>query len=286
MPKSLTADQVRHYHENGFHFPVSVLSEAEAAECRRKLEDFEASQGGAITGRKKQKLYLLLTWLNDLVRHPAILDAVEDVLGPDILCWQSSFFTKEPDRKGFVSWHQDATYWGLSSPDVCTAWVAFTPATLESGAMKAAPGTHKLEQLPHKDTFDPDNLLTRGQELGVDVDEEAAVDMVLKAGEISLHHVMLAHASAPNVTGDRRIGFAIRYIAPHVSQITGVPDSAMLVRGEDRYNNFEVETPPIADLHPDAVALHDRITATREAFIYQGTDKGAHRGDGGVVIDT
>ena len=88
--------------------------------------------------------------------------------------------------------------------DVCTAWVAFSPSSLESGAMKVAPGTHKLEQLPHKDTFDPDNMLTRGQELGVEVDESSAVDMVLKAGEVSLHHVMLAHASSPNLSDDRR----------------------------------------------------------------------------------
>ena len=286
MPASLSDQEIEQYRADGFHFPVSVLSPEEAAGYRRKLETFEAGQGGTILGRKRQKLYLLLTWANELVRHPRILDAVEGILGPDLLCWQSAFFIKEPDRKGHVTWHQDSTYWGLSTPDVCTAWLALSPSTLESGAMKMAPGTHTLSQLPHSDTFDPNNLLTRGQEIGVDIDTSTAVDVLLQPGEISLHHVMTAHASAPNRSDDRRIGFAIRYIAPHVKQITGVPDSAMLVRGRDRHGNFEAEAPPKADMHPDAVALHDRITQTREGFIYQGTDKGAYRGQGSVVSDS
>jgi non-heme Fe2+,alpha-ketoglutarate-dependent halogenase len=283
MPKILTGQQARKYQEDGYHSPVRVMTAEQARSYRAKLEAFEESQGGSLNGRTKQKLYLLLTWMDELVRHPRILDAVEDVLGPDILCWQAGFFIKEPNSQGFVTWHQDSTYWGLSAPDVCTAWLALSPATVESGAMIRAPGTHKLDQLPHGDTFDTDNLLTRGQELSVDIDRSNAVDLVLEPGEISLHHVMLAHASEPNKTGDRRIGLAIRYVAPHVRQITGVPDSAMLVRGEDRFGHFETETPPLSDLHPDAVALHDRVTRAREGFIYQGTDEGAHRGGDGVT---
>ncbi len=275
MGKTLTEDQVRAYRENGYHFPVRVMSPDDAQGYRAKLEGFESGHG--LKGVRMQKLYLLLAWMNDVVRNPRILDAVEDVLGPDILCWQSSFFIKDPGSKGYVSWHQDATYWGLSTPDVCTAWVALTPATIENGAMKVAPGTHKLPQMPHEDTFNPDNLLTRGQELKANIDTASAVDMVLAPGEISLHHIMLAHASEPNRSTDRRMGLAIRYIAPHVRQTTGVPDSAMLVRGKDRYGHFEMETPPLADMHPDAVALHTRITETRQGFIYRGTDKGAHR---------
>jgi chlorinating enzyme len=276
MPKTLTPEEAGKYNEDGFHFPVRVMSEDEARTYRAKLEAFEADQGGYLTGRKRQKLYLVLTWMNDLVRHPRILDAVEDILGPDILCWQAGFFIKEPHSKGFVSWHQDSTYWGLSKPDVTTAWLALSPATLESGAMQVAAGTHSGDQLAHEDTFDPNNLLTRGQKLSTDFDRSRQIDMVLQPGEMSLHHVRLAHASQPNVTDDRRIGLAIRYVAPHVRQITGVPDSAMLVRGEDRHHNFE---------DPDAVALHDRVTSAREGFIYKDTDKGAHRDGGGIAGD-
>jgi len=277
MGKILSESEIRAYDTGGYHFPVSVMSPEEAAGYRAKLEAFEAGLGKGQRSSRIQKLHLLLTWANELARHPRILDAVEDVLGPDLLCWQSSFFIKEPDAKGYVSWHQDSTYWGLSAPDVCTAWIALSPATLESGAMKVAPGTHTLPQLPHEDTFNPDNLLSRGQELKADIDRDNVVDMVLAPGEVSLHHILLAHASEPNRSNDRRIGMAVRYIKPHVRQITGVPDSAMLVRGEDRFGHFELESSPVSDMHPDAVALHQRIVRTREGFIYQGTEKGAHR---------
>jgi chlorinating enzyme len=277
MGNILSAREIRDYDEKGYHFPVRVMTPAEAAALRAKVEAFETDQDRGLMGPRVQKLHLLFTWMNDVIRNPRILDAVEDVLGPDILCWQCSFFVKEPSSKGYVSWHQDATYWGLSAPDVCTAWLALTPATIENGAMKVAPGTHKLAQMPHEDTFNPDNLLTRGQELKASIDTDKAVDMVLESGEISLHHIMLAHASEPNRTPGRRIGLAIRYVAPHVHQVTGVPDSAMLVRGEDRHGHFEAETPPLADMHPDAVARHARIIEAREGFIYRGTDKGAHR---------
>jgi len=170
MGKILSDSEIRAYEEKGYHFPVHALSLEEAATLRRQVEAFEADKSRGIKGTRMQKLYLLLTWMNEVVRHPTILDAVEDVLGPDILCWQSSFFIKEPTSKGYVSWHQDATYWGLSTPDVCTAWVALSPATIESGAMKVAPGSHRLTQLPHEDTYNPDNLQSRGQEIRADFD--------------------------------------------------------------------------------------------------------------------
>ena len=277
MGKSLTDSEIRAYESEGYHFPVRALSHAEAAGFRAKLEALEADYQGSNRSGQMQKMYLLLTWMNEIVRNPRVLDAVEDILGPDILCWQSTFFIKEPGTKGYVSWHQDATYWGLSSPDVCTAWLALSPATVESGAMKVSPGTHKLPQMRHEDTFNADNLLSRGQEIKADIDPASAVDMVLDTGEVSLHHIMLAHASEPNRSDDRRIGIAIRYIAPHVHQTTGIPDSAMLVRGEDRYGNFEKEVPPVSDMHPDAVERHRRIIETREQFLYRGTDKGVHR---------
>jgi hypothetical protein len=277
MGKILSAAEIDAYKERGYHFPVRVMSAEEATGLRARLEAFEAGRNKDKRDPSMQKLYLLHTWIADLVRNPTLLDAVEDVLGPDLLCWQASFFIKEPASPGFVSWHQDATYWGLSAPDVCTAWVAFTPATLENGAMKVSAGSHLQPPMPHNDTFDPDNLLTRGQEITTEVDPDSVVDMVLEPGEMSLHHIMLAHASAPNHSNDRRIGLAIRYIGTHVRQTTGVPDSAMLVRGEDRYGHFEAERPPVADMDPDAVALHKRITETRQKFIYAGTDKGVHR---------
>jgi non-heme Fe2+,alpha-ketoglutarate-dependent halogenase len=270
MAKILSDDAVAAYKRDGYYFPIDVLPDDETRELRRKLEAYERVNGGPIQGDKRHKAHLYLTWLNDLIRSPKILDAVEDVLGPNLLCWSTSFFIKEAADGGFVSWHQDATYWGLSSPDVMTVWVAFTPANLLNGCMKFAPGTHRT-QLDHKDTFDKNNLLSRGQEIAVKVDESQGVDVILKPGQASLHHVLLAHGSEPNKSNDRRIGFAIRYIPTHVKQAVGVRDSATLVRGVDTFRHFDHEPRPTADCTPEALAAHEAIVGRQVQVLYRGT---------------
>ncbi|MFO1079628.1 MAG: phytanoyl-CoA dioxygenase family protein [Reyranellaceae bacterium] len=276
MPKLLTEDAVAQYNRDGFYFPIDILSEAVMRDLRGRLEAHEARSGGPIQGNQRHKAHLYLTWLYDLVRHPRILDAVEDVLGPNLFCWSTSFFIKEPSDPGFVSWHQDATYWGLSSPDVMTVWLAFTPANLLNGCMKFVPGSHRL-QLEHRDTFDQNNLLSRGQEIAVKVDESKGVDAILKPGQASLHHVLLAHASEPNKSNDRRIGFAIRYVPTYVKQAVGAEDSATLVRGVDTYNYFEHEPRPTADCAPEAMAAHAAITGRQVQVLYRGTGKSEFR---------
>lgn len=272
MPKLLAVEDVARYRRDGFHFPVSVLSPDEARTCRARLEAAEAALGGPLSGNMRHKAHLLFTWANRLARHPRVLDAVEDVIGPDILCWSTTFFTKEPRSPSFVSWHQDATYWGLSSSEVITAWIAFADAPVESGAMRFWPGSHRRAQLPHRDTFAAHNLLTRGQEVAVAVPDGEGVAVPLKAGEMSLHHVLLVHGSGPNATDDRRIGFAIRYIPPHVRQLK-LRDSAMLVRGRDRYGHFDAEPDPAHDLDAAALAAHrDAVTRSAKA-LYSGTDR-------------
>jgi non-haem Fe2+, alpha-ketoglutarate-dependent halogenase len=276
MANVLTRDDVARYNETGYHFPIEALSMSEVAECRRQLETYETRSGGPISGGMRHRSHVLFPWINDVVRHPKILDAVEDVFGPDILCWNTSFFIKEPRDPGFVSWHQDATYWGLSSPDVMTVWVALSSANKVSGCMKFVPGTHK-NQVPHADTFASDNLLSRGQEIAVDVNEKDAVLVELKPGQASMHHVLLFHGSEPNQSDDRRIGLAIRYIPTHVKQAVGSRDWASLVRGVDKYGHFEPEPRPKSDLHPDALAFHAMVTEEQVRVLYRGTDKAAYR---------
>jgi non-haem Fe2+, alpha-ketoglutarate-dependent halogenase len=271
MPRMLSPAQIAQYHEQGFISPIRVMSAAAAAEYRSRLEAYEASSGGPLGGDLRHKSHLLFTWLAELVRHDKILDAVEDLHGPDLLCWTTNFFIKEKANPAFVSWHQDSTYWGLSRPDVVSAWVAFTPANSANGAMKVIPGTHKIDQIAHRDTFDKHNLLTRGQEVAVDVDESKAVTIALEPGEMSLHHVRLVHGSPPNTSNDRRIGFAIRYVPTSVSQVAGA-DSATLVRGADRYHHFELEPRPSRDLDPELVTLHKQITERNAQILYRGTD--------------
>jgi non-heme Fe2+,alpha-ketoglutarate-dependent halogenase len=271
MPKLLTPVQTAQYHERGFISPIRVMSADAALEYRRRLEAFEASAGGKLGGDLRHKSHLLFTWLAELVRLDRLLDAVEDLYGPDLLCWSTNFFIKEKSNPAFVSWHQDSTYWGLSKPDVVSAWVAFTPAHAGNGAMQVIPGSHLFDQIPHRDTFDKHNLLTRGQEVAVEVDASRAVTITLEPGEMSLHHVRLVHGSPPNTSDDRRIGFAIRYIPTSVSQIAGT-DSATLVRGTDRHHHFELEPRPSRDLDPELVALHKQITERNAQILYRGTD--------------
>jgi non-haem Fe2+, alpha-ketoglutarate-dependent halogenase len=270
--KTLTEAAIRQYQAQGFYAPIRVMPTEDAEALRRKLESFEAG-AGILAGKLRHKSHLLFTWLNDLVRHPKILDAVEDVIGPNILCWGSSFFIKEPHNPGFVSWHQDSTYWGLDPADVVTAWVALTDSTAVNGAMRVIPGTHKLDQVPHHDTFRPENLLSRGQEVMVDVDEREAKMLELNAGEMSLHHVRLIHGSDPNPSGLRRIGFAIRYIPTTVRQIAGTHDHATLVRGVDTYGHFEQEERPDADMSERALAFHAAVTGAHAAILMRDTGK-------------
>jgi non-haem Fe2+, alpha-ketoglutarate-dependent halogenase len=270
MPKILTQAQIDQFWRDGCVFPVRVMSEADALAFRRELEAFEAKTGGPLQGALRHKSHLLFVKLAELVRNSQIVDAIEDLYGPDLLCWTTNFFIKEASNPAFVSWHQDSTYWGLNKPDVVTAWVAFTSSNHSNGAMQFIPGTHLSDQIPHRDTFAKNNLLTRGQEVAVEVDQTKAVEIELAPGEISLHHVRLVHGSPANPSDDRRIGFAIRYIPTSVSQNAG-KDSATLVRGVDTFHHFELEPRPERDMDPAFVALHKKITERNAQILYRGT---------------
>lgn len=272
MPRLLSPSEVENYRSEGFVSPVRVMSAADAHRYRRALEAHEARVGTPLQGNFRHKTHLLFTWADELVHHPMILDAVEDAIGPDILCWTTNFFIKEANSPGFVSWHQDSTYWGLDPDEVITAWVAFTEVTPENGYMQVIPGSHRVDQLPHVDTFHKDNLLSRGQEIAVEVDKSKAVGIALHAGEMSLHHIKLVHGSDANRSNDRRIGLAIRYIPTHVRQ-TKVRDSAMLVRGTDKFHNFDPEPRPRADLDEAALAAHADSVARQVKALYDGTGK-------------
>ena len=271
MPNLLTNEQVDAFWRDGCVFPIRVMSEQEAGALRARLETFERETGGPLKGVLRHKSHLLFTWLADLVRNKRIVDAIEDLYGPDLFCWTTNFFIKEANDPAYVSWHQDSTYWGLDKPDVVTAWVALTPSNKANGAMGFIPGTHTSDQIPHRDTFAKNNLLTRGQEVAVDVDERQAVTIELQPGEMSLHHVRLVHGSPPNPSNDRRIGFAIRYIPTSVAQVAG-DDSATLVRGVDRFHHFEHEPVPTRDMDPSFVELHRRITERNAQILYRGTE--------------
>ena len=275
MTSSLSQAQVEQYRRDGYLCPLTALSGAQAAHYRAALQAAEAAAGGSLPGPYRHKPHLVYGWAQELIRQPAILDAVEGIIGPDILAWETVFFTKEPQTSDFISWHQDITYWGLEAEgDVVTAWVALSPSTVESGCMRVVPGTHLREVVPHSDTFGEHNMLSRGQEIAVEVDEAQAVDLMLEPGQMSLHHVKIFHGSHQNRADDRRIGFAIRYLPPHVHQDVGA-DTATLVRGADRFGHFELEPAPAFDLAPDAVAYHQRVRDQRMAILMRDAMQGS-----------
>lgn len=273
IPPGLSQRDVQLFSQRGYHFPTRVLSRAEALHYRTRLEAFENSQGGPLSGALRNKPHLLFTWIDELVRHPTILDAIEAILGPNLLVWSSSFFTKEANDPAYVSWHQDSTYWGLSAPDVVTAWIGFTDSNISNGCMQVIPATHLIDQLPHQDTFAENNLLTRGQEVQVDVNSRDAVDVIVAAGEMSLHHVRLVHGSPPNLSNDRRIGYAIRYVPTYIHQTVGKRDSAMLVRGVDTYHHFDPEPRPKVDFGANERTFHAAANEESMRVLYRGTDK-------------
>jgi len=269
MPKILTKAAIAQYERDGFYHPVCALDADEVANCRRDVEKVERESLDDIGGAFRHKPHLLLKSLDAAVRNEKILDAVEDLIGPDIFVWASLFFTKDIGDTRYVGWHQDSTYWGLSGPEVITVWLAISPATVQSGAMRILPGTHLGGQIAHRETYNKQNILTRGQEIETNIDEDKAVDIELAPGEFSLHHVRAIHGSGANHADDRRMGFAIRYIPTHLHQIHG-RDSALLVRGKDEFGNFDHETSPDGDLSEQAIANYIAANESHNSILYSG----------------
>jgi ectoine hydroxylase-related dioxygenase (phytanoyl-CoA dioxygenase family) len=268
MPNVLSDVMVDQYRREGYVFPVPVLGPDEVAALRVRLEAFEARQGGKLEPAQRNKSHLLFKWLDDLIRDPRILDPVEDLIGPDILCWNTLFWIKEAGSSSFVSWHQDITYWGLAGGEVVTAWLALSPASEAAGCMRVLPRSHIGTPMRHEDRYDGANMLTRGQEISEPIDEADAVLMPLAPGEMSLHSVRLAHASGPNKAADRRIGVSMHYMPTSAYQSAGDWDSAALVRGVDAHGHFTPTPRVAADLDPDAVAFHARATQAVREILY------------------
>ncbi|MBT3702404.1 MAG: phytanoyl-CoA dioxygenase family protein [Alphaproteobacteria bacterium] len=260
------------YDQNGIAMPIRVLPETEAEAIGERVLAVRKSGDDKTAQVLNTSPHYLFPWLYDLATHAKVLDAVEKVLGPDLLIWSSQFFTKDPGDGGYVSWHQDSTYWGLEPNTITTAWIALTPSTPTSGCMQVAPGSHNLDQLPHKDTFNEGNLLSRGQEIQVDVERMETIDVVLSPGEMSLHHVQLVHGSEPNVSSRPRMGFVVRYIPTSVRQLGG-RTRAMLVRGEDAFNHFELTSPPTGERTEEGWYAVRDSTARLSAIVMASADQ-------------
>jgi hypothetical protein len=279
MGKKLSDSEIARYERDGFVFPVDAFSRDEARSNLDRLESFERDDGRQFGKGHNFKPHLLFTWVDEIVHHPAVLDAVEDLIGPDIRLFHLTLWPKNAHDPAFVSWHQDATYFGLEPALQVTAWVALTDAPVESGCMEVVPGSHRAGQLHHGQSDSPHNLLSRGQTVTAELDRRDTFFMPVRAGQMSLHHTHLVHRSGPNRTDHRRIGLGISYIPTHVRCRCRIPLSAMLVRGTDRYGHFDDEPRPTADhgaaeraFHAAAVARF-REANREETLQYEGAAK-------------
>jgi len=272
----LTGPQVDQYWQDGYLFPIQAFPEAEAVQLRAELEQMEkdwltADLPHPLLQYKRINSNCVIPLAARMAMDPRVLDVVEGVLGPDLLIWSAEFFIKEPRTPHIVGTHQDLTYWGMGeTSDQVTAWIALSPATVESGCMDFVAGSHKNPILPHNDTFSENNLLSRGQEIAVEVAESDKTHIELRPGQMSLHHGLTIHGSGPNRSDDRRIGFAIRYLNPNARQLQASRDYAMLARGVDRTGNFLHFAPPSTLFSAHSLTLFDEIRSARAQALTAG----------------
>ncbi len=279
MPGSLTSDQLHSYREDGFVKPIRAFSPERAVELRENIERIERECADAdkpidINQYFRVNGQIVIPLLYEMTRTEAVLDAVESVLGPNLLVWSCELFIKEAGSEKIVSWHQDMTYWGMGGSDKqATAWIAITNVSEEAGCMRFVPGSHKQQLVPHIDKFSENNLLSRGQEVAVDVDEDDAVLDDLAPGEMSIHHGRIFHASGPNRSSDRRIGAAIRYVAPDLERSASGRDFATLVRGVDKCGNWINAAPPMKLLGESEMATYNLIMEAQASILGEGAEQ-------------
>jgi ectoine hydroxylase-related dioxygenase (phytanoyl-CoA dioxygenase family) len=253
----LDAESVRKYHEQGFLSPLPGLRGDEVRRYLQEFEDFKGRHGGALRQEQLKYLHLCFPWAFELAVHPTVLDAVESLLGPDLLVHGSSVFYKAPDGRDFVAWHQDGYFLGLNPPKYATAWIALTESVAANGCLRVIPGSH-TSRLAHEEYRLEGNQLSLSI---VDiVDESAAVDVTLSPGEFSLHHVDLVHSSTRNCSGGERIGFAVRYVAAEVTQELVHPP-VILAKGKDDRRHFVHATPPAHTSFAECANLQARVHA-------------------------
>ena len=267
--QQLSPDQVSQYWDQGFLSPIDVFTPSEALAFRHQLEAIESewTEAGlprSVKTYKRVNAHVVMPFAYDIAQRPEIVDHVEKILGPNILVYGVEFFIKEANTPGYVSMHQDLTYWGLGDTQkMVTAWLALSVANIKSGCMEFVAGSHKQAILPHEDTFAEDNLLSRGQEVQVEIDSDSRTAIELMPGQISLHHGMTIHGSGPNCSDDRRIGLVIRYMSTEVRPQNAAPDYAVLARGEYDFADFNEIPRPESLFHPSALERYDQIRSAQ-----------------------
>ena len=271
MP-SLTHDQIKQYSDAGYVAPIDVLSKEEADEIRKEIELIEKKWPKELEGLGRNYVHLISPVFNKVCFNKKILDAVESLIGKNILICGTTLFIKNPNEDGYVSFHQDAKYIGLKPYNWVTAWIAVTDANEENGCMRMWSGSHKSELKYHNQKFDKNNLLTRGQTIE-NVPINKTTPVILKAGQMSLHHPTIVHGSGLNKSNDRRIGFVVQsYIGTDVEQVLGKM-YVQLARGKDSFNYHEHAKRPIKLMNENDILLRKKANEELSKIFYTGAKK-------------
>ena len=273
---ALTASQVNFYQQNGYLAPIDIFTEDEASKLYTTFRRLENDHGESLLGYGRNNAHQVLPLLDEIAHHPGILDVIESLIGPNILVAGTTLFVKEPEQRGFISWHQDARYNGLKPYNWVTAWLALTEVTKENGCMYMWPQSHLDGQREHVDTYGEDNLLTRGQTVkGVPGDKIAPIE--LRPGQLSVHHPWVVHGSGHNTSNKRRVGFAIQsYIGTEVEQLFG-KTFVQLARGCDNYNHHSLVPRASGVMVDEEVATwHDANQALREVLYHEAEKLGKY----------
>ena len=244
MIKNITTSDV--WQDQGYLTSLNVFSAREIKNYRSLFDELEATEGQNKSGIGLYNRHFNNRFVCELTTHSLILDCVQSVLGANVLLLSTHFFCKYPSKvhgNKFVAWHQDVTYWGLEPPQAATAWLAIDHVDRDNGCMRVVPGTHRQGILAHSKSTIEGNVLSINQEIPENsFDADQAVDLVLGAGQMSIHDGMLIHGSNPNHSNRRRCGLAIRYCPSHVKQrqanSLGKFFRAILVCGRDEYHHF------------------------------------------------
>ena len=268
----LTTEQLDYYKNKGYISPVDALTSTEAKEIRDEIEKIEKNWPKALEGINRNYVHLISPVFNKVCLNKNILDAVESIIGKNILICGTTLFIKNPKEKGFVSFHQDAKYIGLEPHNWVTVWVAITDANEKNGCMRMLSGSHKENLRHHEEKFDENNLLTRGQTIkNVSLDKTEPV--ILKAGQMSLHHPKIVHGSGLNYSDDRRIGFVIQsYIGSNVDQVLGKM-YVQKARGEDKYKYHKYSKIPLELMGKNEIISQNNANKELSKIFYSGSKK-------------
>ena len=268
----LSSNQLKQYDDQGFVSPINIFSKDKAKEIRNEIELIENKIPGELEKSGRYNAHLISPLLDEVTHNSKILDAVQSIIGENILVCGTTLFIKNSNEKGFVSYHQDAKYIGLEPHNWVTAWVAITDSNEKNGCMRMWSGSHKDNLRDHDQKFNEGNLLTRGQTVK-NVPKEKTTPLILEAGQMSLHHPTVVHGSELNKSNDRRIGFVIQsYIGTNVKQVLG-KNSVQLARGVDKFNYHEIIGRPQNLLDEKDIKLKKQENDNLQEIFYTGSDK-------------